>query len=113
MSIKSEHYVVELQITVHNAIFVEILESQADFGGVELSSLCAKLSALDVKHQITTADILHDKVDTSFCLEARMQGGQERMTLAIGNQEDSLLRAHTLHFLVLNNKLLLQHLDSK
>lgn len=35
VSIKSKHDVVKLQITVDDAIFVEILEGKADFGSVE------------------------------------------------------------------------------
>ena len=39
MAIKRQQDVVELQITVDNAVLVEILESEADLSGVEPVSL--------------------------------------------------------------------------
>ena len=76
-----------------------------------LSSLSAELAPLDVQHQITTADVLHDEVDTSLCLETSVQAKQERVSLLVRNQEHSLLRTCALDFVILNDKLLLQDLD--
>lgn len=85
---------------------MEILERQTDFSGVEsvivsnihttlttqnlLSALGAELAALNVQHQVTTTDILHDEVDSGLSLETSMKIGQERMSLLVGNQEDTL-----------------------
>jgi hypothetical protein len=41
-----------------------------------------------------------------------MQVGQEWVPASVGNQEYTLLRADTLDFVVLDNELLLEHLDS-
>ena len=65
-----------------------------------------------MQHQITTADILHDEVYASLRLETSVQVGQERMPFSVGNQEDTLLRSHALHFVILNDELLLENLDS-
>lgn len=64
-----------------------------------------------MQHQITTANILHDEVDASLCLETGVQIEQERVSLLVCNQEHSLLGACALDFIVLNNELLLQDLD--
>lgn len=40
-----------------------------------------------------------------------MQIRQERMPLLVSNNKDALLRANALDFVILNNKLLLEHLD--
>ena len=42
-----------------------------------------------------------------------MQVGQEGMTFPVGNQEHSLLRSNTFHFIVLNDKLFLENLDGE
>ncbi len=64
-----------------------------------------------MQHQISTADILHDEIHARLCLETRMQIQQERMSLLVGDQEHPLLRSRALHFIVLDDKLLLEHLD--
>jgi hypothetical protein len=52
-----------------------------------------ELLALNVQHQVSTRNVLHDKVDTSLCLEARVQAKKERVAFTRGREEDSLLRA--------------------
>ena len=64
-----------------------------------------------MQHKITTADILHHKVDSSFRLEACMEVGQERMTFPVSNQEDTLLGTNAFHLIVFNNEFLLEDLD--
>lgn len=106
MSVQSQENIVKLQVTVDNTVLVEILERQTDFSGVEsvivssiphniktqdlLSALGAELAALNVQHQVTTTDILHDEVDSGLSLETSMKVGQERMSLLVGDQEDTL-----------------------
>jgi hypothetical protein len=76
-----------------------------------LGTLSTKCTPLDMQHQISTTNVLHNKVHTSLCLETRMQAEQEGMSLLVRNQENSLLRARTLNLVILNDKLLLQHFD--
>lgn len=111
MSVKCQEDIVELQVTVDDAVLVEVLECQANFRRVELRSLGAELAALDVQHQITARDVLHDEVDPSLGLKAGMQVGEERVALLVRNEEDPLLGACALDFVVLDDELLLEHLD--
>ena len=48
---------------------MEILEGQKHFRRVELRLSQGELFALDVQHEITSADVLHDEVDTRLGLE--------------------------------------------
>jgi|SRR5690242_11178 len=76
-----------------------------------LCSLGTELSSLDMQHQVSTADVLHDEVDSSFRLEAGMKVEQEGVPLFVGNQEHPLLRACAFNFVILDDELLLQHLN--
>lgn len=76
-----------------------------------LCALGAELSSLNVQHEITTADVFHDEVNSSLGLEAGMQVQQKGMPLLVRNQEHSLLRTRALHFVVLDNELLFENLD--
>ena len=85
MSVESEQDVVELQVTVDDSVLVEVLQRKTDLCSVEpdswlvcacikpsnnlLSTLGAKLASLDVQHQITSANVLHDKVDSRLSLD--------------------------------------------
>ena len=61
MSIKRKQDIIQLKIAVDNPVRVEVLEGQQDLGGVELGLAKGELLALDVQHEITTADVLHDR----------------------------------------------------
>lgn len=128
MSVQSEHDVVEFQISVNDAVLVEVLEGKADLSRVKpvsmlatilyiiicLNILCAfgaELSSLDVQHEITTTNVLHDEVDSSLGLETGVEVQQKGVPLLVGNQEHPLLRTRALHFVILDNELLLQNLD--
>lgn len=132
VSIQCEQDVVELQITVDDTIFVEILERKTDLCCVEprgvlavmktndesgklqgnlLSALSTKLTPLNVQHQITTTDVLHHEVNSGLRLETSVQTKQEGMSLLVSDQENSLFRASALDFIVLDNELFLQDLD--
>lgn len=77
---------------IDDAILVKVLECKQHFGGVELSPPRCKLFALDVEHEVSARDVLHDKVDASLGLETRVQSEEERMSLACSSEEDPLLR---------------------
>ena len=128
MSVKREENVIELKITVYDTVFVKVLERKADLRGIEptnllaslrliydlcysLCSLCAKLSPLNVQHQITTTNILHDEVNSRLSLEAGMKVEQERMAFLVCNQENALLGFGTFDFIILDNEFLLQYLN--
>jgi len=70
---------------------VEVLQRKADLGSIELSALRAELASLNVQHQVTTTDVLHDEVHTGLGLETSVQTQKERMPLLVRDQEDSLL----------------------
>lgn len=65
-----------------------------------------------MKHQVTTADILHDEIYTGLGLETSMQIEKEGMPLLVGDQEDTLLRLCALNLVIFDDKLLLQYLNS-
>lgn len=106
MAVKGEKDVVELQVTVDDTVLVEILERETDLGSVEpgqvsgdtedlknpniLCSLGTELATLNVKHQVTTTDILHDEVNTGFRLETCVQVQQEGVSLLVCDQKHTL-----------------------
>jgi hypothetical protein len=73
VTIKREQNVIELQIAIYDPIFVEVFQCQTYFGSIELRTFGTELTSLDVQHEIATADILHDKVNSCLCLETSMQ----------------------------------------
>lgn len=48
---------------------MEVLECEQHLRCIELRLPERELLALDVQHEVTTADILHDEVDTRLGLE--------------------------------------------
>ena len=90
---------------------MEVLQSQTNLSSVELRPLCSELTPLDVQHQITTTDILHDKVYSCLSLETCVEIQQEWMPLLVGDKEDSLFRSRAFDFVVLDDEFLLEHLD--
>ena len=73
MSVKSKKNIVKLQITVDDAVLMEILQRQAHLCCIELRSLRTELTPLDMKHKVTTADVLHHEIDPGLGLEASVQ----------------------------------------
>jgi hypothetical protein len=69
------------------------------------------LTALNVQHKITTADILHHEINSGLGLETGVQVQQEWVAFLVGNQENTLFRLGALNFIVLNDELLLQNLN--
>ena len=128
MSIECQHDIVELKISVDDAILVKVLESQAHFSSVEsvitsvstvlsfvdidlLRPLCAKLSSLDMQHEITTTNVLHHKVDPGFRLETRVKTQKKRMLFLVRDEKNSLFRTSALYFVVLDDEFFLQNFD--
>lgn len=56
-----------------------------------LGPLRRELSALNVQHQITTANVLHDEVDSRFRLKTGVEVQQERMAFLVSNKKYPLL----------------------
>ena len=63
-------------------------------------------------HEISTTDVLHNKVNSRLGLEAGVEIQQERVALLVSDQEYSLLGFRALDFVILDDKFFLQHLDS-
>jgi hypothetical protein len=110
--VKRKENVVQLQVAVDDAVFVEVLQGQAHFGGVKLRPLGAELPALDVQHEIATADVLHDEVYPRLRLEAGVEIEQEGVAFLVRDEEYPLLRPDALNLVIFDDKLLLEHLDS-
>lgn len=111
VTVQSEEDIVKLQVSVDDALLVEVLQSEQNLSSVELGSFRRELLFLDVQHQVTTADVLHDKVNACLGLEARMQTEEEGMALAGCCEEDAFLRLCALHLVVLDDEFLLQNFD--
>ena len=120
-----------LNVPIDDPVLMEILQRKQHLRSIELGLTKRELLPLDMQHQISSTHVLHDKVDTSLGLEARMQPEQERMTFPRRRQENTLLRSSAkekipmsaqqignqqmyipLNFIIIDDKLLLQHLDS-
>jgi hypothetical protein len=95
MTIKRQEDVIELQISIDNALGVEILQRKQDFTGIELGLSKGELLLLDVKHEISSRNVLHDKVDSGLGLETRMQTKKERVSLLCRSLEYSLFGLRT------------------
>ena len=100
MTVERQQDIIQFEVSVDDTIFVKILQRQANLGGVEsmsgmsglvynnqptpktrtetpefhlLCSLGPELTTLNVKHQVTTTDVLHDKVYSSLRLKTGVQ----------------------------------------
>jgi len=80
-------------------------------GAAVLCTGFVKEGALDVHHEVTAADVLHHEKDAVLGLEARVQLDKERMPCLVCKLEHLFLRLDAGHLVVLNNKVLLEHLD--
>jgi len=81
-----------LDSPVDDALRVEVLEREQNLGGVELGLTEGELFPLDVKHEISSRDVLHHEVDSRLGLETRVKVEEERMLPFGGGEEDSFLR---------------------
>lgn len=127
VTVQGKENVIQFQIAIDDTILVEVFESETDLRSVEpnhsqfkshrrqkedlLGTFGAELTSLDMQHQITSANIFHDEIDSGFGLEASMQIKQERVSLLVGDQEDSLLGPGALNFVVLDDELFLEDFD--
>ena len=109
MTVEGEHDVVQFQIPINDAVFVKVLQSQAYFRGVKLCASCSKLPSLNVKHEVTTTNVLHDEIHPGFCLEASVQVEQVRVPFLVGDQKHALLRPGAFDLVVLDDEFLFQH----
>lgn len=92
MTVEREKDVVELEISVDDALRVEVLQGEQDLASVEFRLSQSKLLLLDVQHEISTRNVFHDEVDPSFGLEAGVESEQEWVSLLGGSLEDPFLR---------------------
>lgn len=106
MAIKRQEDVIELQISVHDAILMEIFQSKTDFCSIKsilvslrdecesflhlLGALGTELSSLNMQHQIASTNVFHDEVNPSLRLETCVQVQQKWMAFLVGDQEHSL-----------------------
>jgi hypothetical protein len=70
---------------------MEVLKGEKDFTSVKLGLSERELLLLNVQHEIPSADVLHDKVNSGLGLEARVQVEQERVAFLGCSHEDPLL----------------------
>jgi len=67
---KQEGKEMEISEPVNDPICVEVFKCEEDFRCIELGLPQRKLFALDMQHQISAANVFHDKVYTGLRLEA-------------------------------------------
>jgi len=71
---------------------MEVFESKENLGCVKLCLAKGELLPLNVQHQITSAHILHHKVNTRLSLETRMKTKEERMPFSSSSEKDTFFR---------------------
>jgi len=74
---------------------MEVLQRKQNFTGIVLGLSEGELLLLDMKHEISSRNILHDKVDSGLCLETRMYTDEERVSLLCRSLEYSLFGLRT------------------
>jgi hypothetical protein len=118
-------------IPVNDALAMEVLQCQKNLTSVKLGLSKRELLLLDMQHEITSADVFHDEVDSGLRLETGVKFEQEWVTFLSGGQEDTLFGLSTgggwrdqrksrlicksdspFNFIVFNDEFLLQNLDS-
>lgn len=88
---------------------MEELESEGDLSGVEASSGFVKLAgALDLEHEVSTVDVLHNEEEAVAGLEAGVERGEEGVLRC--QQQNPLLSQRAVHVVVLDYHVFLQHL---
>ena len=74
---------------------MEVLKSEQHLRGVELGLSKRELLPLDMQHEITTADVFHDKVHPSLSLKTRVQTKEEWVSFLGRREKYALLGAGT------------------
>jgi hypothetical protein len=78
---------------------MEVFKCKQHFTRVELRLPERKLLALNVQHEVSSTDILHDEVYASFRLETRVQPKEEGMPILRRREKHALLRTCTVSIL--------------
>eukprot|EP00123_Amoebidium_parasiticum_P001659 comp12819_c0_seq1/m.7968 comp12819_c0_seq1/g.7968 ORF comp12819_c0_seq1/g.7968 comp12819_c0_seq1/m.7968 type:complete len:412 (+) comp12819_c0_seq1:772-2007(+) len=107
-----QKHVVQLEITVDDALTVKIVEGRDNLSSIELRTGFGEVAVLpDLEHQITTVEVLHHKEKTVVSLEGGVELSQKGAVPS--HTEHGLLHFGTLKVIVLHNVCLLEHLDCK
>ncbi len=69
---------------------VEILQRKKHFTCIKLGLPKRELLFLDVQHEIPSADVLHDEVDSCLRLEAGVKSKEEGVTFLSSSEENPL-----------------------
>jgi hypothetical protein len=112
VTIRIDHNVIKLQVTVDDSAFVKEQQGANNFGRVEARARLVELArSLDLEHQITAVHVLHDEEQSINGLEARVQLCQEWMLA--GKSEHTLLCHGAFHIIILNDDVLLKDLQTR
>ena len=110
MALAVQQHVVQLEVAVDDAVPVQEGERQEDLGRVEAGAALVEFArALYLEHEVAAVHELHDEVEAVAGLEGGVERGQVGVVGAEG--EDAPLRQRALHVVVLDDHVLLQHLD--
>lgn len=110
MALKVQQHVVELEISVDDALFVQEDETWPDLGRVELGPGLGEAAAvLYVEHEITAVQVLHHEEQMGLGLEGAEQVAEVGMSS--GQSQDFALDQRALDVVVLQHHVLLQALD--
>jgi hypothetical protein len=108
VALAGEQNVLGLEVAIQNGGAVQVLEAEADLGGVEAHALLVELLLLlEVEEELATIDVVHDEVELLARLERVVEVDEERVDELL---ENVLLGLGVLHLVALDNGLLVEHL---
>ena len=111
VTLTSQEQVLGLQITVQDTAVVKVFETAANFSTVEAGSLLIKSSRLlEMEEELTTVDVVHDKVQLVGGLERVVKVDKERVNQLLQNV---LLGLGVIGFVSFHNVLLVEDLHGK
>ena len=110
MAISVKKDVIQFQVTINDSSRVKKEESNSNLCSVEDRYGFLEFALeLNLKHQVSSINIFHDKVKTIHGLKTGMKLNKEWRLLR--QRKDSLFNHRTLDVIILNNDVLLQYLD--
>lgn len=111
MSVGIEKDVLRFEISVHDAVVVEMLKRENKLGDVELGAVLLEFAfLLKMPEELTTGHVVGDEVEIRRRLEGELEPHDEGRVRRRCPHKDIALSYRVCNFLLLDNDLLGQHL---
>mmetsp|Transcript_5536 Transcript_5536/g.11381 ORF Transcript_5536/g.11381 Transcript_5536/m.11381 type:complete len:215 (-) Transcript_5536:652-1296(-) len=110
MAIGVEKNIFWLEVTVNDVLRMEVSKTKSNLSRVESCATLTEATVIfEVKEEFATGEIVHHKVELTFCLKGEMKSHKKGMLNLFQNFS---LRLSVLNLVSLDNSFLTKHLHS-